>query len=488
MIRKGLVWTMITVVASRAMVFVALLVLARLLVPEEFGTVAAVTTFLAFIQLGSDLGMQATVVYEQEEGTSERVHTAFTMNLVLASVVTVLGILVAPWVAAFFHAEDHTYLFQLASLNLLLYGMGNIHDGLLLREMRFDRRVRPQVAQGLVQGFASIGLALAGLGADAMVIGALLGTAAWAAMLWLMTSFRPKLMFRPAIMRSMMGYGGATAGLSIISIVATRSDALVVGRALGQDALGLYTIAFRLPELVLSNVAWTISVVAFPALAKLHKGEDTSMDATAARMTGYLALYALPVAAGIAILAGPIVGTLFADRWTDAAPVLTAVACTVGLSTIVFPLGDAGKASGHTSTLLLLNVVHVPLMMVSMALATPWGIVGVAWVGTAATVVFVLMFLVWTRWSVGIHLRPVFAALRPAAAATLGTAAILEGLRRAWPADDGVLLLLVAVPVAILGAVAGMRLLAPGATGTVLRELRSFLPQRRNGAPTPAAP
>ncbi|WP_210494703.1 oligosaccharide flippase family protein [Patulibacter sp. SYSU D01012] len=483
MIRRGLLFTMLTVVASRAMVFVALLVLARLLVPEEFGTVAAVTTFLAFIQLGSDLGMQATVVYEQEEGTSARVHTAFTMNLALAAVVTLVGLAIAPLVAGFFHVADATWLFRLACLNLLLSGLGNIHDGLLLREMRFDRRVRPQVAQGLVQGLASIGLAFAGLGAAAMVVGSLLGTAARTTVLWRITAFRPRLTWRPEIVRSMLGYGGATAGLSVVSIVATRADALVVGRALGDEALGLYTMAFRLPELVLSNVAWTISVVAFPALARLHRGEDTRVDETAARMTGYLALYALPLAAGVAVLSGPIVATLFPERWSAAAPVLTAVACTVGLSTIVFPLGDAGKASGKTATLLLLNVVHVPLMIGAMALAAPLGIVGVAWVGTGATVAFVALFLVWTRWSVGIRLAPVARALRPAAAATLGTAAALELLQRAWTAAPAPALLAAAVPVALAGALAAMRLLAPGSTRTVAAELVALVPRRRPRVP-----
>lgn len=487
--RRGLLWATVAVVASRAMGFVTLLVLTRLLAPEEFGTVAAITAFLALIQLGSDLGMQATVVYEQEKGVSERIHTAFTLNLALATGVTVIAVLIAPLVAAFFRVEQATDLFRLASLNLLLFGLGNIHDGLLLREMSFDRRVRPQIVLGLVQAIVSIALALAGLGATAMVIGSLAGTAAWALMLWGMTEFRPRLVYRPQIMRSMIGYGGAAAGLEVVAVISSRSDVLIVGRLLGDQALGLYMIAFRLPEIILSNVAWTISTVAFPALSKLRQERGGDISDAVGRMVGFLALYALPVAAGLALLSEPLVATLFPEKWSAAGPVLAAVALTAGLNTIVFPLGDAGKAAGKQGTLLLLNVIHVPLMLAAMAYASRWGIEGVAWAGVAATAVFVAMFLVWTRWSVGLRLGPAARELRPSLAATAGTVAALVLLHVVWTGPDDWRLLLVGVPTAAAGALLGLRLLAPGAVTAVIAELTAGRRGPKDaGAPSPEVP
>lgn len=470
--RRSLLWATVAVVASRAIGFVTLLVLTRLLAPDAFGTVAAITTFLALIQLGSDLGMQATVIYEQERGISERVHVAFTLNLVLASGVTLIAILLAPWVAAFFRVEGATDLFRLASLNLLLFGVGNIHDGLLLREMRFDRRVRPQLALGVVQAGVAISLAAAGLGAAAMVIGSLAGTAAWAATLWAMTAFRPRLVWRPEIARSMIGYGGAAAGLEVVAVISSRADVLVVGRMLGDHALGLYTVAFRLPEILLANVAWTLSSVAFPALSRLRQREEGSISGAVGRMVGLLALYALPLAVSMALLATPLVAALFPSVWAGAAPVLTAVALSVGINTVLFPLGDAGKAAGKQGTLLLLNVIHVPLMIGLMALAAPWGITGVAWAAVAAALLFLAMFLVWARWSVGLELGTIGRELRPALAATAGTVIGLGILRAAWPHGEPWPVLVTGAVVALGSAALGMRLFAPGAISALIHDLR----------------
>ncbi|MBF6619474.1 MAG: oligosaccharide flippase family protein [Patulibacter sp.] len=476
--RKGVAWATVGVVLTRALGFVTLLVLTHLLLPSEFGTVAAIVTFLALIQLSSDLGMQAAVVYEQEEGVSDRIHSAFTLNLLIAVGATLLGILVAPLVAAFFHVPEATDLFRLASLNLLLYGLGNIYDGLLLRELSFQRRVRPQILQGVAQAATSIALASAGLGATAMVVGSLVGTACWVACLWAMAPVRLRLTYRPDVWRSMIGYGGAAAGLEIVAAISSRADALVVGRMLGDEALGLYTLAFRLPEIVLSQVAWTISTVAFPALSRRRRHSTDELNEVSwatARLMGVLGLYAVPVGIAISLLAGPIVTTLFSDRWSAAAPVLAAVALTATMTTVIFPLGDAGKAMGRQRTLLLLNVLNVPVLVGAMVLASSHGIVGVAWAGVGATVLFVVIFLIWGRYSVGIPLLPIAREMRPGLVAGVGVAVAVGLLRVAWTGSEGLVLLIVAAPVTVLGALAGLRLLAPG---TLTRLVQEFGPRR----------
>ena len=107
-LRKGIAWSTITFVIAKAVTFASMLVLARLLAPSEFGAVAAVTVFLAFVELASDLGMKATVQYEQEHGFTDRIQTAFTLNIALVVVLTGVGILLAPLVADFFNISHQT--------------------------------------------------------------------------------------------------------------------------------------------------------------------------------------------------------------------------------------------------------------------------------------------------------------------------------------------------------------------------------------------
>ena len=151
MVRRGIVWSVAAFGASKALSLISLLVLARLLAPDEFGVVAAVAAYIALIELGSDVGMKPAIVYEQEQGVSARVQTAFTLNLVTAAALTALGVLLAPAVAGFFGVSDSAGLFRLGALNLLFTGLGNVHDALLLRDMSFARRILPQVARDVVR-------------------------------------------------------------------------------------------------------------------------------------------------------------------------------------------------------------------------------------------------------------------------------------------------------------------------------------------------
>ncbi|WP_320672286.1 oligosaccharide flippase family protein [Patulibacter defluvii] len=485
--RHGLVWSVLALVGSKLLGFVSILVLARLLAPDEFGTLAAVVTFLAFLQLGSDLGMQAAVVYEQERGISHRVHVAFTLNIALVVVLTAVGLVLAGPIASFLGSPDAAGLFRLGMLNLLLMGLGNVHDGLLLRDMAFSRRIRPQIAQSAVQAAVSIVLAVILRDATALVVGMLAGTAAWVAMQWRMTPFRPRLAFDRRIAREMIGYGGAAAVLEVTALVATRADAVVIGNVLGSTALGLYAMAFRLPELVLSNVTWTVSGVAFPALARQRA--RGLQDATV-QLCRYLSLYTLPVAALLMVLADPIVGTLFSDRWQAAAPLLVAVAAMLAVQTLVFPLGDAAKALGHQRTMVAINLVHVPLLYGAMVLASDSGLRAVAWAGTGVSLLHTAFYLVWIRSLTGVGPGALAAALRAPVAIALAAAAGAAAVRFPLADAPDPLLLALGLAAALVAVVAVGRIVAPGLPAELLggRDPRSLLPGRWRAAASPGEP
>jgi lipopolysaccharide exporter len=385
---------------------ISLLVLARLLAPDEFGVVAAVAAYIALIELGSDIGMKPAIVYEQEQGVSARVQTAFTLNLITAAALTGLGVVLAPAVAEFFGATDHAALFRLGALNLLLTGLGNVHDALLARDV-----VRVSV---------SVGLALAGLGALALVVGFLAGTAAWTAWQWRLTPMRPRLSYQGAIARSLIAYGGPAALLQVLATINSRLDVVLIGHLLDSRALGIYSIAYRLPEVVLASIAYTLGVVAFPALARRRARDPALLGGATLQLLRYMSLYALPMAAGLAVLSTPIVDLLFSHAWHDAAPLLVPIAAAAALYTVVFPLGDLLKAVGRQATIVKINVILVPLMIAACTLAAPAGLLTVSWalVGTSGTFAFLMAVAVGRQLHLGI--ADFARAFAPAVAAAIG--------------------------------------------------------------------
>ncbi|MCW3016276.1 MAG: polysaccharide biosynthesis protein, partial [Solirubrobacterales bacterium] len=387
-IRHGVVWTTVAFLAGRMVTFAALLVVTRKVSPGEFGVVAAILAYLAILELVSDLGMRATVVYEQDEGITQRVDVAFTLNIAFAVMLTALGVLLAPLVAAFFGVAGHAWLFRLAAVNLLIGGMGNVHDSLLIRELHFRRRTGPLLMRGVVRGVVTIVLALAGLGATALVVGLLAGSLAWTTMLWALAPQHPRLCLDRGIARSMLSYGLGATALQGLAMIGSKLDVTVIGRVLGSHALGVYALAYRIPELIIESVAWNVSAVAFPALSRSRRDEEQGMVSTTLGLIRWQALYALPASAGLAVLSQPLVYVLFGPAWSAAAGVLVAISVAEMFAITIFPLGDALRALGRQRQFIALQCVVLPLLVVLIIVAAPYGLVAVAWMRVVDIVCF----------------------------------------------------------------------------------------------------
>lgn len=469
--RKGMVWSSGAFLLAKCSTLLTTLVLARLLAPAQFGVVAAISVFLMFIELGSSIGMKATVVYEQEEGVTRRLQTAFTTNLLVGLALTALGVLLAPAIAGFFRLEGQADLFRLGALNILVVSLGSIHDSLLLRELDFQRRIVPEVSRALIRGVISIALAFAGLEAASLVWGMLAGNLAWTAMQWSLTRFRPDLSLDRAIVRSMVAYGSGAAFLELIGIIASRADAIIIGRVLGERALGLYTVAFRVPETLIDSIAWNLSSVAFPALSRKRAHESEGFAAVALRLVHFQALFALPVAAGLAVLSGPLVVVLFGPEWREAAGVMSAVAVMSGVHAIIFPLGDSFKALGRQRLLSGLSLIQLPLLVGTIIVAAPGGIVLVAWIRAASVVLHTVLVGVAAGPVLGVRWPRVLVAAGPAIACAAGVAAGAGAVRVAWPAlAFGPLVAGTAAGAA--GGLLALRFLAPGTIGDLLTQAR----------------
>jgi lipopolysaccharide exporter len=491
-LRGGVFWSLLSFVGTKALTLLATLVLTRLLAPSEFGVLAAILVLITLLELIGDLGMKATVIYEREKGVTGRVQTAFTLNLIFTILLTIVAVALAPAVAQFFGAESEVTLFRIAALDLLLTGLGNIHDALLLRDMEFRRRIVPQVVGNLVRGVFTIVLALAGLAASALVIGFIVGTAASTLALWIVKPFRPTLAIERGAVRAIATYGGWASVLEVLAALSSRADVAVIGSALGARALGLYTIALRLPELLVGNVTWNLSIVAFPALAHRRDRGDRSLTDTTLNLIRYSALFGLTMGAALAVLAPALVVVLFSETWAEAGAVMEPLAIMYAVICIVFPLGDTFKALGRQRIMAAVNAVTIPLTVGVMVLAAPAGIVAVAWARLAVAVALGVVWLILITRTLDLRLRAVAAMLRPGCSAAAGVAVAGLAVRVAFPEPSLGPLLLEAFASGI-GGIMGLRIFAYNHYAEIRELLRqrarpaSLVPARWRSSP-PVAP
>jgi PST family polysaccharide transporter len=451
-------WAYGSYVGGRLLVLICTVILARVLVPADFGVVALALTFMVFLDTVKDLGLGQALIVVPDGRLAAAAQTAFWASVGLGALLSAATVLVAPLAAGFFGEPLLRGLLAVLGLNFLLRSFGATHLALARRALDFRSRTISETCDVCTRGAVSIALALAGAGAWSLVAGYLAGTLAAVTAIWLRVHWRPRARPSTAHLRGMLTFGGLLTFVDVGQAFAHEIDYLFIGRVLGAAPLGEYSIAFRLPELLIINLSIVAGTVLFPAYAKLDVSRLSAAFLVSLR---YTALLVLPVAVGLALLARPIVLTLFGPKWEPAIAVMQILCAYAVVVTMNVPAGTIYKVTGRAWILIAFTVPYVAVLAGALSVFTPHGIIAVA-----ATMAGLQALFAVGGWAVatrilGVSVRTVAVTLAgPAAAALTMVVPLLLVLQLSMAP---VLTLLVAVPLALASYLVGVQLFAPDA-------------------------
>src|SRR5512145_2304230 len=167
-----------------------------------------------------------------------------------------VGLFVITWVAAplvglFFQDPRAIPVTRILALSYPINALGSIHQTVLQKKLAFGRTFMPNLVQSIAKGLGSILLAVLGFGAWSLIGGQLGGVMIGVVAFWIVTRWQPTFSFDPKIARSLLGYGVKIVGVDLLGILLLNIDYLLVGRYLGAANLGVYTLAFRMPDLLI---------------------------------------------------------------------------------------------------------------------------------------------------------------------------------------------------------------------------------------------
>lgn len=434
---RGVLWNYGSFALSKTVVLVATAILARLLAPEEFGIVAVATVAVAFLTVLQDLGLGPALI--QRRGDIEQAtNVVFTLNLLLGVSLTGVVYLIAPFVAAFFHEPAATPLLRVLGLTFTVEALGAVHLVRLQRELRFGRVFVPDVGRSIVKGAVSIGLAVAGAGAWSLILGQLAGVVTGVVLSWAVFPWRPRLEIDAALARQLISFGLPLFGVEFMWVLFVNLDYVIIGRQLGSAALGIYTLAYRLPELLVLSLMTVVNRVAFPAFSTMQQEKEGLRRGFLAAIH-YVVLITFPLSVGLAIAADPIVRVTLGSDWLEAIPVLRVLAIFVLVSSFINADGDVYKAVGRPGILLKLAVFHLALLIPALLVGVQFGLVGVAVGHLFATVITRAVRTVVVSRFLGIPVRLIVSQWRSAAIGGVAVA-VMAGAAMYLTADGSDLL------------------------------------------------
>jgi len=342
---RGGAITMAGQVVKVAAQVAAIVILARLLAPWDFGLFAMVAVFLTILELFKDLGL-STATVQRPEITSRQVSTLFWLNTALGALMACLLAALGPALAWFY---DEPVLIDVAlalTVTFLLTGLAAQHLALLRRQMRFVSVTAVQVGSELLALVAAVVAAYADFGIWALVAQRLVWAAAVAAGAWAFCSWRPGLPGPFAEVRALVAFGGNTTASMTIGYAASNLDKVLIGWYWGATPLGLFERTQKLVLLPVLNLNVPLATVALSALSRLT-GDPERYRRAYVFAVERLALLLAPAGGLLVAGAGPVVAAVFGEKWTDAVPILAWLGAAMFFLPVIYALSWLYMSQDH---------------------------------------------------------------------------------------------------------------------------------------------
>jgi lipopolysaccharide exporter len=453
-------WTVVARVASELIALASAVVLARLIAPSEFGEAVVPLIFVPLAVIFTFEGLGSALV-QRKEIDHTHVEAAMLASLLTGGLLSLATLVLAGPVGGKLFGQASAELLRLISPVFLLAGLGAVSRGLLWRHLDFRRVSLIEMASLALGSVSAVAMALAGLDAEAIVLGALIATLTTAVLL-LVSVPPPMPRFHRQALREVTGFGlpASAAGLTYVAV--TNATIAVAAVRLGATQVGLYWRAFQLGVVYQDKISGVMMRLAFPIYSRTSDLDE--LRRFHERATRIHAAVLLPLLSLLIVLAPDLVPWVFGERWAPAAGAVQILAVAGMIAAILTGYPQILLAAGKPRALLYFNLVLLVLYVATSWIAAPHGLTALAVSVVAVHVtMMVAVYGVLFRLLLKIPIRRLVTDLLPAVAcslALLAAAVPLAGLVRSTE-----------VPVPVLAAVVGLVGAAVYASA-----LRSFFP------------
>jgi len=373
---KGVFWSGVQIWGGRVISLLIFVLLAHLLTPEAFGLVALASLFIAFVQTFQDQGFGDAII-QRPDLQKEHLDTAFWTNLLIGSLLALMGIAGSKFIAGLFHQSQLAPIVRWLSLSFILAGLSSTPQAILRRRLAFRELAIRSIFSTIIGGVLGLVLALLGFGVWSLVAQDLVSALVGVVVLWNVSSWRPSLHFSKEHFRDLLSFGFNIIGINLLNFLNRHADDLLIGYFLGPIMLGFYSIAYKLLVVMTDLLTSVTNAVAFPTFSRLQNDPER-MRRAFLQAIHYTSLISFPAFLGVALVAPELIITFFGPQWTLSIPVIRVLAFIGILHSIFYFHGSIVIARGRPSWRLGITFLNAASNVFAFALAVRWGIIAVA--------------------------------------------------------------------------------------------------------------
>ncbi|PUU67525.1 flippase [Flavobacterium sp. WLB] len=369
---KGIFWSAVDKFAVQIGQFVVGIVLARILLPEDFGLIGMIYIFIALSQTFIESGLGTGLIQRQSRSEID-FSTLFVFNLIVSSFFYLILFFSAPYISFFFNQPRLIDLTRILSLSLFLNAFVIVQRTKLTIAIDFKSIAKSNVIGMFIGGLCGIIAAINEFGVWALVIQMLVSSLASSVYLWFVSNWRPSIAFSKRSFRSLFGYGSKLLLAGLYAQLLNNIYNICLGKFYSSTALGYYTRAKSFADISAGTIVSVLQQSTFPILASLQHDKE-KLISIFSRMIRMSAFLVIPIMTLIALLAKPIVILLLTEKWISLIPLLQWMV----FSRVFLPMSSLNlnllNAVGRSDLFLKVDLSKLPLTLLAMIITIPLGV------------------------------------------------------------------------------------------------------------------
>ena len=371
------IWRLLERFGAQGVTLVVSIVLARLLDPSVYGTIALVTVFTSLLHVFIDSGL-GTALIQKKDADDLDFSSVFFFNMAMCVLLYVGLFIAAPFIASFYGIPELTEIVRVLGLTLIISGIKNIQQAYVSRNMLFKKFFFATLGGTLGAAVVGTTMAYFGFGVWALVSQYLFNAVVDTLVLWFTVKWRPKWMFSFERLKSLLGFGSKLLGVSLITTIYNDIRQILIGKLYTTSDLAFYNKAKQFPALFDSNINTSIDSVLLPTMSK-EQDDINSVKAITRRSIKTSTYIMAPILIGLAMCGDAFIELLLTEKWLPCVPYMR-IFCITYIFTPMFTANyNAYKALGRSDLYLKVSIISKIFGLIILLVTLPFGVMTMAY-------------------------------------------------------------------------------------------------------------
>lgn len=386
---KGFFWSANSKFSIQIFNLIITAILARLLSPEDFGTVGMSLIFIGLVSMINETGLSSAII-QKANITGSHLNTAFWTNVATGIMLFLASIFISPIISDFFKNDNVELIIIISSIGFLISPLTMIHRSLLVKNLEFKKLAATEITGSALSGIIAVYMAISGFGLWSLVARYLMNDFLVVSLTALLYPWKPSIHFSKKSFLDLFGFGVNIMGANFLGYFRQNLDYIIVGRLMGAELLGYYTLAYTLAIYPIRKIGPIITRVMFPVFS-LMKDDNELYKKSYLKLISFLCTITIPTMFGLVSISREFVILIYGEKWAFSILPLQ-ILCLLGIVNALSPSAvTIFNSKGVPEIEFKLSLIKLPITAFALIIGSFFGIVGVA---TAMTIISIIYYIV----------------------------------------------------------------------------------------------